>query len=204
MNTNKNYKFVIGITGASGIEYAINFIKNLSKYVKGESHIILSDSAKLVLLKEKNLNIQKLEDFIIFCTKDIKKPLHKFIIDNPKNIGSRPASGSYQHHGMIVVPCSMKTLSGIANGYSNNLIERSAEVCLKEKRKLILVIRETPLNLIHIENMKKAYLAGAIILPASPGFYHNPQTIEDLLNFITGKIFNILDIEQKLFPSWKG
>jgi len=197
-------RFIIGITGSSGILYGIHFIKTLAHYVEGESHVIISDSAKLVLKKELDISIKNDEEFLNYCLKDIKSPVHRFIVENPKNVGAKPASGSFLHNGMIIVPCSMKTLSAIANGYSNNLIERSAEVCLKEHRKLILVPRETPLNLIHIENMKKITLAGGIVLPASPGFYHKPQSIEDLLNFICGKILNLLDIEQKLFPSWQG
>ncbi|GIX42141.1 MAG: flavin prenyltransferase UbiX [Leptospiraceae bacterium] len=201
---NNKKKFIIGITGSSGILYGIQFLKVLAKYIEGESHLIISDSAKIVLKKELNLNISNYNEFMEFCLKDIQVPVHKFILENNNNIGAKPASGSYIHNGMVIIPCSMKTLSGIANGYSTNLIERSAEVCLKERRKLILVPRETPLNLIHIENMRKITLSGGIILPASPGFYHNPKTIEDLLNFICGKILNLLDIEQKLFPSWKG
>jgi 4-hydroxy-3-polyprenylbenzoate decarboxylase len=197
-------KFIIGITGSSGILYGIQFIKMLAQNIEGESHIIISDSAKVVLEKEQNLKIKNNHEFLKYCLKNISQPQHEFILEEYKNIGAKPASGSFHHDGMVIIPCSMKTLSGIANGYSNNLIERSAEVCLKERRKLILVIRETPLNLIHIENMKKVTLCGGIILPASPGFYHQPKTIEDLLNFICGKVFNLLDLEQKLFPSWNG
>ncbi len=202
--TNKSYKFVIGITGSSGIIYAINFLKTLARNISGESYVIISDSAKMVLQKEMNLNIKSNEDFIKYSLKDIESPVHQFFLENFKNIGAKTASGSFLHDGMIIIPCSMKTLSGIANGYSSNLIERSAEVCLKERRKIVVVPRETPLSLIHIENMRKFTQAGGIVLPASPGFYHNPQTIEDLANFISGKILNLFGIEQKVFPSWKG
>lgn len=201
MKENKN--LVIGITGASGILYAINFIKNLSQ-IEGKSYIILSDSAKITLEKEANYKFHNEAEFLEFCLQERKKIQHHFIFEKNQNIGGRPASGSFIHDGMVIIPCSMKTLSAIANGYSSNLIERSADVCLKEKRKLILVIRETPYNLIHIKNMKSIILAGGIILPASPGFYHQPKTIEDLLNFITGKIFNLLGMKQKLFPEWQG
>lgn len=202
--TEKYYKFVIGITGSSGIIYAINFIQTLARCVYGESYVIISNSAKIVLQKEMNLSIRTNEELIDYSLKDMKTPIHQFFIENIKNIGARPASGSFVHDGMIIIPCSMKTLSSIANGYSSNLIERSAEVCLKERRRIVVVPRETPLSLIHIENMKKLTQAGGIVLPASPGFYHHPKTIEDLANFISGKILNLFGIEQKVFPSWKG
>ncbi|MFN3604995.1 MAG: UbiX family flavin prenyltransferase [Leptonema sp. (in: bacteria)] len=200
---NKKQRFIIGITGASGIVYAINFLKHLSN-IEGESYIILSDSAKIVLKKEMGLSLTSEEVFLDFCLKDNYNRKHQFYFENNKNIGAKSASGSFLHQGMIVIPCSMKTLSAIAHGYSKNLIERSAEVALKEKRKLILVIRETPYSLIHIQNMKKVALSGGILVPASPGFYHKPKTIEDLLDFISGKVMNLLGIEQKIFPEWKG
>ncbi|MCS7205367.1 MAG: UbiX family flavin prenyltransferase [Leptospiraceae bacterium] len=199
-----SFRFVIGISGASGIIYGVHFLKTLASHVKGESHVIISEAAKLVLAKEMEITIKSDREFIEFCLKDITTPQHEFILENNKNLGAKPASGSYLHDGMIIIPCSMKTISGIANGYSNNLIERAADVVLKERRKLIVVPRETPLNLIHIENMRKILLAGGIVLPASPGFYHKPKTIEDLLNFISGKILNLLGIPQNVFSSWKG
>ncbi len=201
MQEKKN--LVIGITGASGIQYSINFIKHLSQ-IPGESYVIISNSAKIVLQKEMDFYYKSDNDFLDFCLRDQKQTYHNFIFEKYENIGARPASGSFIHNGMVVIPCSTKTLSAIANGYSYSLIERSAEVCLKEKRKLILVIRETPYSLVHVNNIRKILLAGGFILPASPGFYHKPKTIEDLLNFITGKIFNLLEIKQKLFPEWKG
>jgi len=120
------------------------------------------------------------------------------------NLGATVASGSAKSDGMVVVPCSMKTLSGITHGSSRNLIERAADVTLKERRPLILVPRETPMNLIHLRNMVSASEAGAIMLPAMPAFYQNPKTFEDLADFIAGRILDLLGIEQDLFPRWEG
>lgn len=196
-------KLIIAITGASGIAYSVNFLKHISQ-IPGESYVIISNSAKIVLEKEMGFLYKNDNEFLDYCLKDQKQIQHRFIFERFEYIGAKPASGSFLHHGMVVIPCSTKTLSAIANGYSSSLIERSAEVCLKEKRKLILVIRETPYSLVHVNNIKKILLAGGIVLPASPGFYHKPESIEDLLNFITGKIFNLLEIKQKVFPEWKG
>jgi flavin prenyltransferase len=113
------------------------------------------------------------------------------------------SSGSFLHNGMVIVPCSMKSLSSIANGYDDTLISRAASVTLKESRKLIVVPRETPLSRIHLENMIKLQEAGAIILPAMPGFYHNPSTIEEIVDHLVGKILDQLNIEHDLFRRWK-
>ena len=125
-----------------------------------------------------------------------------FCYDN-KNLFAAPASGSFQLDGMIVCPCSMKTLSAIANGYSDTLISRAASCCLKENKKLILVTRETPLDLPGIKNMLAAKEAGSVILPAMPGFYHKPKKIADLVDFIVGKILDQLDVNHSLFKRWK-
>jgi flavin prenyltransferase len=113
------------------------------------------------------------------------------------------ASGSHKYDGLIVIPCSLKTLGEIANGMGGNLISRSAEVCLKERRKMILVVRETPLSLIAIENMKKVTLAGGIVMPASPGFYSENQKIEDLVDFMVGRVLDQLKIEHNIYKRWK-
>jgi len=121
-----------------------------------------------------------------------------------KNVGASIASGSFQHNGMIVVPCSGGTLGRISNGISSNVIDRAALVCLKERRKIILVTRETPLGLIDIENMRKVTEAGALLMPASPGFYHKPETIDDLISFIVDRILDHLGIENQNSVRWVG
>ena len=181
-------KIIIAITGASGAVYAKHLFDFLCK--KGiDLHIIISENAKGILKDEAGIG----ENY--FKKKNVS------IYEN-SNINVRIASGSFRFDGMVVIPASMGTLGRIANGYSNNLISRVADVALKERRKLIIVPRETPLNDIHINNMLTLSRAGAVILPASPAFYHKPKGINDIAKFITARILNQLDIDNDLIPPY--
>ena len=182
-------RYVIAITGASGVIYGVELLKYLKNNTNFEIYLIVSKNAIKILKYELNIDINDLKNLCtyMFSDNDLDAPI---------------ASGSYIFHGMVIIPCSTKTLACIANGISNNLITRTAEVCLKEKRKLILVIRETPLNLIHALNIVKVIKAGAIVLPACPAFYHKPKTINDLVNYIVGKVLDLLEIEHNLYVRW--
>lgn len=182
-------RVLLSIGGASGSIYGIRLLEELNKS-KVEVHLIVSDSAKKILDHETKYKYNDLKKKSNFC------------YDND-NMFAGPASGSFHLDAMVVAPCSMKTLSAIANGYGDTLTSRAASCCLKEERKLILVIRETPLDLPGIKNMISAKQAGATILPAMPGFYHKPQKIDDLVDFIVGKVLDQLKIKHSLFKRWK-
>jgi len=186
-------RILLAVTGASGPQYAMALAKVLSGREDIELHLILSEAAKKVIALEAE-----------FSPEDMLKLAHASY--DEKNIAAGPASGSWRHAGMIVCPCSMASLGAIAHGLGTNLIHRAADVTLKEGRKLILVTRETPLSLIHIKNMLAAREAGAVIMPASPGFYHKPQTIDDLVNHLAGRIIDQFNdqlcIDNTLFKRW--
>ena len=182
-------KILLTISGASGSIYGIRLLEELVKS-NVEVHLVVSNNAKKILEHETN-----------FKYEDLKKTT-TFNYEND-DLFSPPASGSFQIDGMIVAPCSMKTLSAIANGYGDTLISRAASCCLKEGKKLVIVIRETPLDLPGIKNMLSAKESGAIILPAMPAFYHKPDNIEDLVDFIVGKVLDQFDIKHSLFKRWK-
>lgn len=185
----ENYMIIVAITGASGIQYAIKLL-NVLKDMQKEVCLLVSDSAKLVLKSESNVDLDTLKD---------KSSIYYDFEDITASINS----GSCLFEAMIVVPCSMKTLAAIANGYSNNAIIRAADVCLKEHRKLVIVPRETPLRSTHLENMLNISREGGVILPAMPAFYHNPQSVDDMINFVVGKILDVLEIPHSLFDRWK-
>ncbi len=188
---------VVGISGASGSPYAVNTLKTLL-HLGHKVYTIFSPVGKQVWLHENGFAIN---DFI---EEMAQKYPNQLIIENNNDLGGRPASGSFRHDGMLIIPCSMKCLAAIANGFASNLIERAADVCLKERFPLVLTTRETPLNLIHLENMTKATRAGAIILPASPGFYHKATSLDDMVNFVVGKSLDMLGIhDHNLFTRWK-
>lgn len=182
-------KIVIGFSGASGIIYGIRLLEVLHS-IDIQTFLIVSEWAK------KNIEIETDK------TLEYVKSLSSINYDNFK-LDASVSSGSFLHDGMVIVPCSMKSLSSIANGYDDTLISRAASVTLKESRKLILVPRETPLSRIHLENMIKLQEAGAIILPAMPGFYHKPSTIDEIIDHLVGKILDQLKIEHDLFKRWK-
>jgi flavin prenyltransferase len=182
-------KIVIGFSGASGIIYGIRLIEFLHS-INMETYLIISEWAK------KNIEIETDK------TLEYVKSLSSVNYDNFR-LDASVSSGSFLHDGMVIVPCSMKSLSSIANGYDDTLISRAASVTLKESRKLIIVPRETPLSRIHLENMLKLQQAGAIILPAMPGFYHKPSTIEEIVDHLVGKILDQLNIKHDLFKRWK-
>jgi 4-hydroxy-3-polyprenylbenzoate decarboxylase len=182
---------IIGITGASGVIYGIQLLEVLSTRKDVETHLIISQAGETNIKYETGW---KIEDV---------KALANFSYDI-HDMGAQLASGSFKNDGMIVIPCTMKTLSALANSYSDNLLTRAGDVALKERRKLILVARETPLHLGHIRNMERLSEMGAIILPPAPSFYHQPKTIEDIIDHTLGKILDILGIEHNLFPRWPG
>jgi len=196
-------KIVVAVTGASGSLYAWRTIKALLELGIGVE-LILSPAAKRVLKDE--LPMEKGEDFLTFLARTVEADItdDTLAVYGHANIGGPTASGSHSTLGMVVVPCTMKTLAGIANGFSSNLIERSADVTLKEKRPLVLAVRETPMNLVQLRNQVSASEAGATILPASPAFYQGPETFEDLGDFIAGRILSLFGIEHSLFAAWEG
>lgn len=181
-------RLIVAVTGASGVIYAYNLLRELKK-LNVEVFLIISETAKKIIDVE-----------LGFTWREFSKFAHR-VFDN-SDITACVASGSFPIDGMIIVPCSMATLAAVAHGYSNNLIRRAADCILKENRLLVLVPRETPLSLTSLENMVKAKIAGAVILPAMPGFYHKPKNLGELVNFVVGKILDILKLEHNLYQRW--
>jgi len=181
-------EIVVGISGASGVQYGIRLLKVLAD-MKIRTHLVISKSAKQIIQIETDYSPLEVEELAskVYGEKDFTASI---------------ASGSHMFDGMIIAPCSMKTLGSIASGIPDNLMTRSADVCLKEGRKLILMTRETPLSRIHLENMLRAQQAGAVILPACPGFYSKPQTIEDLINIMAGRALDQMGIKNELYKRW--
>ncbi len=184
-------RIIVAITGASGAIIGIEVLKALQTQEGIETHLLISNLGGTTITQETEFSIEQVESLA-----DVYHPL--------KNLGAKIASGSFAFSGMIIVPCSMKTLGGIASGYSDNLILRAADVCLKERRKLVLVPRETPLNGIHLRNLTFLHDQGAVILPAMLTFYHKPQSIEDLVHQLVGKILSQFDIHYDKFRPWEG
>lgn len=186
----KKKRLLVGISGASGIIYGIRLLQCL-KETDIETHLIVTKAAQQTRAVECDLTAAQL-----YALAD-----QHHSIDN---IAACTSSGSYQTLGMVVAPCSMRTLSEIANASSSNLLTRSADVILKERRKLILMVRETPFNLAHIRNMAQATEMGAIIAPPVPAFYNKPTSIDDLVNHSVGRVLDLLDIELDMVKRWSG
>jgi flavin prenyltransferase len=185
----KAMRIVVGMTGGSCSLYGVALLKVLEQ-LNIESHLVVSRMGEYVTKHECDVDISELKSMAAYFheNNDLAAPI---------------ASGSFRSDGMVVIPCSMNTLGAIANGLSMNLIQRAADVTMKEGRKLVLVPRETPLNVIHLENMLKLAKMGVRIVPASPGFYHRPQTIGDLVNIMVGRTLDQLGIETDIFERWK-
>ena len=184
-------RLVIGITGASGAIYGIRLLEVLSAKKDIETHLIVTEAAEVNIRTEtsyKPRDVKALADY----NYDIN------------DTGACLASGSFKRDGMIVAPCSVKTMSALAHSYTDNLLTRAGDVTLKESKKLVLLVRETPLHLGHLENMKRLCSMNAIIMPPVPAFYHKPKTIEDIVLHTVGKTLDIFDIEHNLFPRWSG
>jgi 4-hydroxy-3-polyprenylbenzoate decarboxylase len=190
---------VFGITGASGAPYAVRLLQQLTAAHRSVSLIVSGYGMRLL---ETEAGISSMDGLRAAVGKDAWDSCVKTFANDDR--GAAPASGSALTSGMIVCPCSMGTLSAIAVGASRSLIERAADVTLKERRKLILVPRETPLSAIHLGNMLRLTRAGAVIMPAAPGFYHQPKQISDLVDFVVARMLDQLGVEQKLVKRWKG
>lgn len=183
-------RIVVCITGATGVIYGIRLLEKLSE-LKIETHLVMSKWAKVTLKEETNYSLKDLEKIATYIYSDADQ--------------SAPiASGSFRYDGVVIAPCSMKTLAGIRMGFAENLIMRTADVALKERRRLVLMVRETPLSVIHLENMLGVAKAGAIIFPAMPAFYHQPYTLDEVINQGVGRILDMFDIDDPSLKRWEG
>jgi 4-hydroxy-3-polyprenylbenzoate decarboxylase len=194
----------VGVTGASGSIYALRTIAALLE-LRCHVEIVFSDYGRRLLMDElgEEARGDRLMDRLV-QRYGTAVSSGTFVVHSNKDMGAAIARGSHRCQAMVVVPCSMKTLAGVAHGLSRSLIERAADVMLKERRRLVLVPRETPMSLPQLRNMVAAAEAGALILPAMPAFYQKPKTIDDLADFIAGRILNAMGFEQRLFTPWKG
>ncbi len=184
-------RLVVAITGATGAIYGVRLLQALRDIPGIETHLIVSDAGVLNLHHELDMG-----------RKDVEALAHRAY--NLRDIGATLASGSFQSAGMIVAPCSMKTLASVALGLSDNLIARAADVVLKERRRLVLMVRETPFNLAHLRNMTSVTEMGGIIFPPLPGFYHHPQSIEEMVDHTVGRVLDLFDLPHQLAPRWNG
>lgn len=185
-------RIIIGATGASGLPILIQCLKLVKEQEDFESYLIMTDSAKLTLKHETNVSVEEVEK------------LADHVLDS-REIGSGPASGSFKTEGMLIVPCSMKTLAGIHSGYADNLVLRTADVTIKEQRPLVLAARETPLSAIHLRNLHElAMIPGVHIIPPMMTFYHMPESIEEMTYHIAAKLLEPFGIEAKEYRRWNG
>ena len=184
-------RLIVAITGATGAVYGVRLLQILRDTPGMQTHLLVSDAGVLNLHQELDMN-----------RKDVEALAH--VVHNVRDVGATIASGSFQAEGMIVAPCSMKTLASIAHGMSDNLITRAADVTLKERRRLVLMVRETPFNLAHLRNMTAVTEMGGIIYPPLPGFYQRPQTIAEMVDHTVGRVLDLFAIAHTLTPRWSG
>ena len=184
-------RLIVGITGATGVIYGVRLLQLLRDIPGVETHLMISDAGVLNLHQELEMRRKQVEALA-------------HVVHNVRDIGAAIASGSFQSDGMIVAPCSMKTLASVANGLSDNLITRAADVVLKERRRLVLMVRETPFNLAHLRNMTSVTEMGGVIFPPLPGFYHRPQSIAEMVDHTLGRVLDLFAIQHTLTPRWNG
>ncbi len=184
-------RLIVAITGASGAVYGVRLLAQLRALGRVETHLMISDAAALNLHHELEL---KRADIEALASR----------VHSVRDIGACVASGSFQSDGMVIAPCSMKTLASVAHGMCDNLITRAADVMLKERRKLVLMVRETPFNLAHLRNMTAVTEMGGIIFPPLPAFYQKPQSIDAMVDHTVGRVMDLFGIEQSLAPQWQG
>ena len=182
---------VIAITGATGAVYGVRLLQVLRAEPGIRTHLLLSSAGVLNLKQELDMGRAEAEALAD-------------VVHNVRDVGASIASGSFQTDGMVIAPCSMKTLAAVAHGLADNLITRAADVTLKERRRLILMVRETPFNLAHIRNMEAVTLMGGIIFPPLPGFYQRPKTIEAMVDHTVGRVLDLLHVNHQLTPRWQG
>ncbi|MDA0240890.1 MAG: UbiX family flavin prenyltransferase [Proteobacteria bacterium] len=183
-------RIIIGMSGASGVIYGIRALEMLRSVGDVETHLVFSPATAQTVAAETDMTLDEIKDLAD-------------VVYSYKDIGAATSSGSFRTDGMLVAPCSIKTLSGIANSYNDNLITRSADVCLKERRPVILLVRETPLHLGHLELMQRATQYGCSIVPPVPAFYHRPKTIDDIVNQTIGRALDLIGIDTKSVYRWK-
>jgi len=195
--------YIVGITGASGALYGIRFVQVLAE-LGYEIALVVSEAARLVIQEELQVSLRSLTEKEAFQGFFGPSLLDRITLYSNKDLTAPIASGSYPTQGMVIVPCSTGTLGHIASGAATHLIHRAADCTMKEGRRLVLVPRETPLSAIHLENLLKLARLGVRILPASPAFYSGAQTIQDLVDFLIGKILDSLEITHTVYPRWTG